>query len=475
MKVYNTLTRKKEEFKTIKENQALIYVCGPTVYDDIHIGNARPLVVFDTMRRYLLHKGKEVKFVVNFTDIDDKIINKARVQNVRFQEVSEKYINEFNEVAKKLNLYEEKTIHPKATMYIDQMIDFISGLIEKKAAYDSDDAVYFNINAAKDYGKLSGKNIEDLRAGARINVNEHKRNPMDFALWKKKKEETEPSWPSPWGEGRPGWHIECSVMAKSLLGKTIDLHAGGEDLEFPHHENEIAQTETLTEGTFANYWMHNAMITVDKEKMAKSKGNFFTLKDLAKDYDLILVRFWLLSAHYRSPIDFSEDIMEQTKNAYKRLENANEKLNRLKENSREKKSGYEKVEENEASLDNNVIEKIEGYRKEFMDSMEDDLNTSDAISHLYEIVRVINSELDETSSLDLVKKADKIFKELSDILGLVYRENEKLDSEIEALIQERNQARKDKNYRRADEIRDELKSQGIILKDTHQGVTWSRE
>ena len=465
MKVYNTLTQRKEDFKTINKNQALIYVCGPTVYDNIHIGNARPLIVFDTFRRYLMYKGFDVKYVVNFTDIDDKIINRANDENVNISEITERYIKAFNEVAKGLNLYEEKTIHPRATNYIDQIIDFINGLVKKEAAYDAEDAVYFDIKKAKDYGKLSHKNIEDLKAGARIHVNEHKNSAMDFALWKKKKEENEPAWDSPWGEGRPGWHIECSTMAKSILGDTIDVHGGGADLEFPHHENEIAQSETLTGEPFANYWMHNAMITVNKEKMAKSKGNFFTLKDIEKKYDLLIIRYWLLSSHYRSPIDFSVEVIEQSKNAYDRLVNAYDRLMRLSENNSGDLREEEKI----------VLDNLDDIKKEFEKKMDDDLNTADAITCLFDITKEVNSNVDEDSSKELVDKSLNLFLELSDVLGFIYKKDEVLDDKIEELIENREKARANKNYALADEIRDELKEMGITLKDTRQGVVWTKE
>mgnify|MGYP001278382329 FL=1 len=465
MKVYNTLTQRKEDFKTINKNQALIYVCGPTVYDNIHIGNARPLIVFDTFRRYLMYKGFDVKYVVNFTDIDDKIIKRANDENVNISEITERYIKAFNEVAKGLNLYEEKTIHPRATNYIDQIIDFINGLVKKEAAYDAEDAVYFDIKKAKDYGKLSHKNIEDLKAGARIHVNEHKNSAMDFALWKKKKEENEPAWDSPWGEGRPGWHIECSTMAKSILGDTIDVHGGGADLEFPHHENEIAQSETLTGEPFANYWMHNAMITVNKEKMAKSKGNFFTLKDIEKKYDLLIIRYWLLSSHYRSPIDFSVEVIEQSKNAYDRLVNAYDRLMRLSENNSGDLREEEKI----------VLDNLDDIKKEFEKKMDDDLNTADAITCLFDITKEVNSNVDEDSSKELVDKSLNLFLELSDVLGFIYKKDEVLDDKIEELIENREKARANKNYALADEIRDELKEMGITLKDTRQGVVWTKE
>lgn len=465
MKIYNTLTRKKEEFVTITPKKALIYVCGPTVYNYIHIGNARPMVVFDTLRRYLLYKDYDVKYVVNFTDVDDKIINKALEENKDFHVITEKYIDAFIENAEALNICEEKTMHPKATEYIQEMIDFIGGLIDKGAAYAVDGNVYFDINQAKDYGKLSKKNIEDLQAGARIDISEEKRDPLDFALWKKRKLPDEPAWESPWGWGRPGWHIECSVMAKSLLGDTIDIHAGGEDLEFPHHENEIAQSETLTGKPFARYWMHNSMITVDNRKMSKSLGNFFTLVDIEKQYDLSVVRLWLLSAHYRNPINFSEEVMEQTKHGLERLQNGKEHMERICELGEDNPMTAEEI---------SVKEKLEQLKADFIEAMEDDLNTADAISKLYEIVRITNTELKDGSSKELAKLALKYFSELSDILGLEYKKIS-LDEEVETLIAKRNEARKNKDYATSDAIRDQLAEMGIELKDTATGVLWSKK
>lgn len=473
MKIYNTLTRQKEDFVPQEEGKVRMYVCGPTVYDYIHIGNARPLVVFDTFHRYLLWRGYEVKYVVNFTDIDDKIINRAREQGVDFNEISNRYIQAFKEQAAGLNLLEEETIHPRATEMIQEIIDFVQGLVDKGAAYDAEDAVYFDVSKAHNYGCLSGKNIEDLQSGARIQINEHKRNPLDFAVWKKQKEADEPAWDSPWGKGRPGWHIECSTMSKTLLGETLDIHAGGADLEFPHHENEIAQSETLTGQIFARYWMHNSMITVTSEdgsheKMSKSKGNFFMLKDIEKEYDLILVRMWLLSAHYRSPINFSHEVMEQTKNGYMRLMNGRENLNRLMDHNRD----HAMTPEEEA-----ILKKVEEKKQDFIRVMEDDLNTADALTALYEIVRIANTDLDEESGLPLVKQVAETFDQLLQVLGLEDRVSgaDLLDEDVEKLIEERNQARKDGNYGRADEIRDQLKDRGILLKDTRTGVTWTRE
>lgn len=472
MKVFNTLTRKKETFVPLHEGEVDMYVCGPTVYDYIHIGNARPLVVFDTLHRYFRYKGNKVKYVVNFTDIDDKIINRAIEEGVDFHEISKKYIAAFEHSAKELNLLESETIHPRATQMVDEMIAFIAGLVEKDAAYDAEDSVYFDVSKAKDYGKLSRKNIEDLQSGARVNVNEKKRNPMDFALWKKQKQADEPAWPSPWGPGRPGWHIECSVMSSTLLGDTIDIHAGGEDLQFPHHENEIAQSETLHDETFARYWMHNSMITVKSDdgvdhKMSKSLGNFFTLNDIEKEYNLMIVRMWLLSVHYRSPISFSRESMEQTLAGYQRLMNAKATMERLLENNEDKPL---------SSAEDLVLEDAKSKKKTFLDKMDDDLNTADALTAVYELTRLINASLDENSPKLLVQTLYDMFLELIGILGIEDRTTEEnLDAEIEALIAERNEARRQKNFDRADEIRDELKAQGIVLKDTPTGVVWTKE
>lgn len=472
MKIYNTMTRRKEEFVPVHENQVNMYVCGPTVYNYIHVGNARPLVVFDSLHRFFLYLGYDVKYVVNFTDIDDKIINRAREENTSFDVISERYIEAFLEQARGLNLLEDQTIHPRATETIDEIIDFVQGLIDKDAAYDAEDAVYFDVSKAKGYGKLSGKNVDDLISGARIQVNDHKKSPVDFALWKKKKEADEPFWDSPWGEGRPGWHIECSAMSKTILGKTLDIHAGGEDLEFPHHENEIAQSETLTGQTFANYWMHNSMIMVQKEgqeaeKMSKSKGNFFFLSDIAKEYDLMVVRLWLLSSHYRSPIIFSRQVMEQTKNGYQRILNAKDKLQGLLQLAREEDllEGEEKIQE--------IVDK---EKVAFVETMKDDLNTADALSSIYNIIRLVNSEVNEESSKALVQYVQDILLELLEILGLNDNRQKKIvDEDIQALIDQRNEARKNKDFALADKIRDDLEAQGITLKDTRAGVIWSRD
>lgn len=460
MKIYNTLTRKKEDFKPIQAGKALIYVCGPTVYNYIHIGNSRPMIVYDTLRRYLLYIGYDVKFVSNFTDIDDKIINRAKEENVSFTDITKKYIDAYLEDSYGLNLFESHTIHPKATECINEMIEFVKVLEEKGIAYNVDGNVYFDITKAKDYGKLSKKNIDDLRAGARIDISDEKKNPLDFALWKKRKDESEPAWESPWGMGRPGWHLECSVMAKKYLGDTIDIHAGGEDLQFPHHENEIAQSECCNGKVFANYWMHNGMINIDNVKMSKSKGNFFTIKDIQKEYDLEVIRLWILSTHYRNPLNFSREVMEQTKNGLERMYNGKEHLERLLEICEEK--------------EDEDISKLVELKKEFLDCMDDDLNTADAISKVYELIRYANT-FDENTDLKVVKGAVKLLSDLTSVLGLLYKEeDDNLDEKVEKLIKEREEARKNKDFKRADEIRDALKEMNIELKDTRNGVIWKR-
>ena len=464
MRLYNTLTRKKEEFVPVVEGQVSMYNCGPTVYNYIHVGNARPLVIFDTLRRFFIYKDYDVKFVVNFTDIDDKIINKANDEGVSSKEIAERYIEAFLEDARGLNLYDYSTINPKATEYINQMIEFIQGLIDKGAAYNIDGNVYFNISSAKDYGKLSKKNIDELVSGARIEVNEEKHNPMDFALWKKAKP-GEPFWDSPWGEGRPGWHIECSVMAKSLLGETIDIHSGGEDLQFPHHENEIAQSETLSGKPFANYWLHNGMITVDNKKMSKSEGNFFTIKDVAKEYDLEVLRFFLLSAHYRSPINFSREVMDHCANALERLYNSKKNLEYLMDRT---------LDNDLSPKDIGQLKRIKSYKDEFVNSLEDDLNTADATAAIFELVKYTNTEFNEGSNKKVVAETYEILMELSKVLGILTKEEELLEDEIVELINRRTIARKNRDFKLADEIRDLLKDKGITLEDTQEGVKWKR-
>ncbi len=464
MKIYNTLTRKKEEFIPIEEKKVGIYACGPTVYDYIHVGNARPMVVFDTLRRFFEYEGYDVDFVVNFTDIDDKIINKAIEQNVQISEITEKYINAYLNVAEELNVKEEDTIHPRATDYVEGMISFIEGLVKKDAAYNVDGNVYFRVDKAEDYGKLSGRNIADLKSGARVEINEEKENSVDFGLWKKAKE-GEPYWESPWGKGRPGWHIECSVMSRDILGDTIDIHAGGEDLQFPHHENEIAQSETLTEKTFANYWMHNGMLTIDDRKMSKSEGNFFTVEEIREEFDLEVLRYFLISSHYRTPINFSRDIMEQMKNALERLYNGKKNLEYLLEKS----SNHKLDKKTEAEL-----EKIDEFKENFILNMRDDLNTAAAISELFDLVRYVNQNMTIETSKKSIERAYKVLLELSNILGILQKEDELLDDEIQELIDKRTEARENKDFALSDKIRDDLIEKGIHLEDTAEGVKWRR-
>ena len=462
MKLFNSMTRQKEEFKPIEDKKVRMYNCGPTVYNFIHVGNARPLVVFDTLRRYFIYKGYDVDFVVNFTDIDDKLINRAKDEDTTVSAIAERYIGEFMQDANGLNLYTYKTTNPRATEFIDPMLKFVSGLVEKGAAYPLNGDVYFDITKAKDYGKLSGKNIDELQSGARIEVNSEKKNPGDFVLWKGKKE-GEPFWPSPWGDGRPGWHLECSVMAKTLLGDTIDIHSGGEDLQFPHHENEIAQSETLTGKTFANYWLHNGMITVDGTKMSKSLGNFFTVREVANVFDLEVLRFFLLSAHYRSPINYSYDAMEQTKAGLDRLYGVRDHMEQLLKGDLE------------AGSDAEFDAAVEKEREEFMDAMDDDLNTARATGALFTLARDINSFIAKGATKDSLQKAYDTFMELAGVLGILYRREEAdEDSAIEALLEERKAARANKDFARADAIRDELFEKGIAIEDTREGTLWKR-
>lgn len=464
MKLYNTLRRKKEDFVPIKEGEVGIYNCGPTVYNFIHVGNARPLVVFDTLRRYFEYKGMKVKFVVNFTDIDDKMINKANDEGVKVSDIAERYIKEFKKDANGLHLYDYETLNPRATEHINEIISFVKTLIDKGAAYVSNGDVYFDISYAKDYGKLSKKNIEDLISGHRVDINDNKKNPSDFALWKNKKE-GEPFWKAPWGEGRPGWHIECSVMAKTLIGDNIDIHTGGEDLQFPHHENEIAQSETCNGVPFANYWLHNGMITVDNEKMSKSKGNFFTVREIADEFDLEVLRFFLLTTQYRSPINFSREVMEQTKNSSKRLYNAKYKLEDAIE-----KSTLEKITDEEEKL----FKSFDKHIEKFESAMDDDLNTADAITAIFDLVKDINLNLDENNSKEMLEKTLELLKKLTRVLGIMEGEREEISEDIEGLIKERNDARKNKDFAKADEIRDKLKEMGIEIEDTRSGTTWKR-
>lgn len=463
MKLYNTLSRSLEEFHPVVEGEVRMYNCGPTVYNYIHVGNARPLCVFDTLRRYFIYKGNDVKFVVNFTDIDDKLINKANQEDTTVKEVAERFIKEFKTDANGLHLYDYNTMNPRATEHIQEIIDFIAGLVEKGAAYESDGDVYFKVESFTEYGKLSHKKLEDLISGARVDISSLKENPADFALWKKKKE-GEPYWESPWSEGRPGWHIECSVMAKSLLGDTIDIHSGGEDLQFPHHENEIAQSETLNEKPFANYWLHNGMITVDNEKMSKSKGNFFTVREVAEEFDLEVLRFFLLSSHYRSPINFSRDVMIQTKNSLERIYNGRDKLVDLLEVTKEIELSDE---------DREFLNSIEEEVKFFEASMENDINTADAITAVFNIVKKSNTGLNENSNKKVVSSTLDTLLKLTKVLGILEISQE-TDAEVERLIEERVQARKNKDFHRADEIRQELLDMGVVIEDTRAGTKWKR-
>ena len=463
MKIYNTLTKKKEEFVPITPGKVGIYVCGPTVYNFIHIGNARPMIVFDTLRRYFEYKGYEVNFVSNFTDVDDKIIKKANEEGVSCHEISERYIVECKKDMEGMNI-KPATHHPKATEEIDGMIEMISSLIDQGYAYEKNGTVYFRTRQCEGYGKLSKKNLDDLSAGIRIAVSDEKDDPMDFVLWKPKKE-GEPSWPSPWGDGRPGWHIECSVMSKKYVGETLDIHAGGEDLVFPHHENEIAQSECCNHTTFANYWMHNAFLNIDNKKMSKSAGNFFTVREISEKYSLQVIRFFMLSAHYRSPLNFSDTLVEAAKSSLERILNAVDNIRTMIDHL----DGEELTEADEAN-----VKVLTDLVKKYEDAMDDDLNTADAISAVFEIVKLANTTVKDGSKAYAQKLLSTI-TELCDILGIITEKKEEiLDADIEALIEERQAARKAKDFKRADEIRDQLLEQGIVLKDTREGVKWSR-
>ncbi len=465
MRIYNTLTRRKEELKTITPGEVKIYACGPTVYNYIHIGNSRPLCVFDTLRRYLEYRGYKVKFVQNFTDIDDKIIKKAIEENSDYKTVSEKYIKEFWTDAKGLN-FREATVHPKATENIDEIINIITTLVEKGYAYPVENGdVYFSPKKFSGYGKLSHQPLEELEAGARINIGELKKEPMDFALWKGAKP-GEPYWESPWGKGRPGWHIECSAMVHRFLGNTIDIHCGGQDLIFPHHENEIAQSECCNGVPFSHYWMHNGYINVDNVKMSKSLGNFFTVRDVAEKYGYEPIRYLMISSQYRSPINYSVDIIEQCKASLQRLYTCRNNLDFALENA------TDTVPENAEE----IKKQLDSRREQFIEAMDDDLNTADGISAVFELVKDINVNVIDSKSAELIKYAINLFDELTNVLGLVYnRDTGSLDEEVEKLIEARQNARKEKNWAEADRIRDELKAQGIVLEDTPQGVKWHRE
>ena len=466
MRIYNTLTQKKEEFVPLEEGKVRMYVCGPTVYNYIHIGNARPAILFDTFRRYLEYRGYNVNYVSNFTDVDDKIIKKANEEGVSAAEISERYIKEYKVDMEALNI-QEATHHPKATEEIDGMIEMISALIEKGHAYEKNGTVYFKTRSFKEYGKLSKKKIDDLEAGIRIAVSEEKEDPMDFVLWKPKKE-GEPYWNSPWSEGRPGWHIECSVMSRKYLGEQIDIHAGGEDLVFPHHENEIAQSEAANGKEFARYWMHNAFINIDNKKMSKSEGNFFTVREICELYDPQVVRFFMLNSHYRSPLNFSKELMEAAKNSLTRILTAIGQLEHLLESgalAREFVSTDEQI----------LLTESEALNKKFIDAMEDDFNTADAIAAIFELVKLSNTNCKGDSSIEFVKKLHERLINLCDILGIkTAAKEELLDTEIEQLIEDRQTARKNKDFARADEIRNLLLEKGITLEDTREGVRWKR-
>ena len=469
MKIYNTLTKKKEEFVPLEEGKVKMYVCGPTVYNLIHIGNARPMIIFDTFRRYLEYKGYDVNYVSNFTDVDDKIIKKAIEEGTTAEEISQRYIKECKKDMHDLNI-EPATTHPLATQEIDGMIEMIKTLIDKGYAYDADGTVYYRTRKFKDYGKLSKKNIDDLEAGHRdikVAGEESKEDPLDFVLWKPKKE-GEPSWPSPWSDGRPGWHIECSVMSKKYLGDEIDIHAGGEDLIFPHHENEIAQSEAANGCEFSKYWMHNGFLNINNKKMSKSLGNFFTVRDISEKYDLQVLRFFMLSAHYRSPLNFSDDLMESAKNGLERIITSGAKIRDIISNGKDGK-----VTDAEAKL----LDEAKEYITKFEEAMDDDCNTANAISAVFELVKFANSNLNEGSTKEFAAGVYEILDKLCNVLGIILeKEEEKVGDEdyIEEMIAKRAQAKKDRDFAMADQIRDELAAKRIVLKDTREGTKWSR-
>ncbi|MDD6793880.1 MAG: cysteine--tRNA ligase [Clostridiaceae bacterium] len=464
MKLYNTLTRRKEEFKPLTPGEIKMYACGPTVYNFFHIGNARTFIVFDVMRRYFEYRGYKVNFVQNFTDIDDKMISKANEEHTTVKEIGDKYIAEYYKDADGLGI-ERATTNPRATEYIQAIIDFVSELIEKGYAYEVDGDVYFSTKKFDSYGKLSGQNLDDLQAGARITVDERKEDPMDFAVWKSQKP-GEPAWESPWGMGRPGWHIECSCMAKNLLGDTIDIHGGGMDLAFPHHENEIAQSEALTGKTFANYWLHVAYINVNNKKMSKSLNNFFTVRDILKEYEADVIRFFMLNAHYRIQINFSKELLDSAKASVERLYNTINNLENLLE-----EVSVEKMTEGEIKY----LDSLDKYREKFIEKMDDDFNTADAITVLFELSKDLNTNVTIDSSKELVTKALELMRELGKPLGMLQNTTKgSLENEIEELIEQRQNARKNRDFALADKIRDDLKARGIVLEDTPQGVRWKK-
>lgn len=465
MKLFNTMTRQKEKFVPIHPGEVRMYTCGPTVYNFIHVGNARPMIMFDLLRRYLEYRGYKVTFVQNFTDVDDKIIKRANEEGISAQEVAEKYIGEYFTDAHGLGVH-DATIHPKATENMQQIIELVQTLIDKGYAYESNGDVYYRTLKFKDYGKLSHQPLEDLQAGARIAVGEHKEDPMDFALWKAAKP-GEPAWESPWGMGRPGWHIECSAMSNRYLGKTIDLHCGGMDLQFPHHENEIAQSEAANGCEFVHYWLHNGFLNIDNQKMSKSLGNFFTVREAATAYGYETIRFFMLSAHYRSPLNYSRESLEQAQAALDRLYTARDNLDFLCENGED---GPMTAEEQK------VADSLPTFRERFQTAMDDDLNTADAMGVLFDLVRTVNTALEGKPTKALAEACRAMFRELIDVMGLLYarKKADSLDEKVEAMIAARQQARKEKNFAEADRIRDELKAMGIELMDTPQGVKWKQ-
>lgn len=468
MKLFNTMTMQKEEFVPIEQGKVRMYACGPTVYNFIHIGNARPIIMFDVLRRYLEYRGYEVKFVQNFTDVDDKIIKRANEEGISSSEVAEKYIGEYFTDSQGLGV-KNASIHPKATENMQQIIEIIETLIQRGYAYEANGDVYYRTLRFEDYGKLSHQPLDELQAGARIDVADIKENPMDFALWKAAKP-CEPFWESPWGHGRPGWHIECSAMSNRYLGKNIDIHCGGQDLIFPHHENELAQSEAANGCKFVNYWMHNGFISIDNKKMSKSLGNFFTVREAAAAYGYDSIRMFMLMSHYRSPLNYSGDILMQAKSALERLSTAKANLEFFEKNGEDRE-----MNETESAF----AQSLARYRDRFCEVMDDDLNTADAVSVIFELVREINSAVSpaQNPSRALAHACDDVFSELAEVLGLPITRaaGDDVDSEIEAMIEARQAARKSKNFAEADRIRDELKGMGIILEDTPQGVKWKRQ
>ncbi|GIM30059.1 cysteine--tRNA ligase [Clostridium polyendosporum] len=464
IRVYNTLTNKKEEFVPIVTGEVKMYVCGPTVYNFFHIGNGRTFIVFDTIRRYFEYRGYKVKFIQNFTDIDDKMIKKANEEGTTVKELGDKYINEYYKDADALNI-ERATVNPRATEYIQEIIAFVKGLIDKGYAYEVNGDVYFSTKKFQSYGKLSGQNLDDLQLGARINVDERKNDPMDFAIWKAQKP-GEPAWKSPWGMGRPGWHIECSCMVKKILGETIDIHAGGSDLVFPHHENEIAQSEALNGEPFARYWLHSAFVNVNNQKMSKSLNNFFTAREILEKYDADIIRFLMLSAHYRQQVNFSEELLESAKASVERLYNAISNLEHLLEEvQKEEMSGEEEA----------YLKELVKHRDKYIEKMDDDFNTADAITAIFDLIKDINTNINIGSSKSVIKASLELIRELGAPLGMLQKSTkESIEEEIERLIEQRQEARKTKNWALSDKIRDDLKARGIVLEDTPQGVRWKK-